>query len=53
MVSAACGKPPDEPLIFKHQLYAISRQQAITSLMPTIVNLGFTIKEVNYNSNLD
>ena len=35
-----------EPLVFKPRLNPIPQQQAITSLMPTIVNLGFTLKTV-------
>ena len=33
-------------LVFKPRLNPILQWQAITSLMPTIVNLGFTLKMV-------
>ena len=35
-----------EPLVFKPRLNGIPKWQAITNLMPTIVNLAFTLKMV-------
>ena len=35
-----------ETLVFKPRLNPIPQQQAITSLIPTTVNVGFTLKMI-------
>ena len=49
---AAKGEPPlidvdAEQLVFKPRLNSIPSREAITSLMPTIVTMGFTLNTVS------
>ena len=49
---AAKGEPPlidpdAEELVFKPRLNSIPRREAITSLMPTIVAMGFMLNTVS------